>query len=288
MSVQSTIQSRLPELPASARRVAQAIVKDPELVLQKTITELAQLCDTSETSVVRFCRSIGMTGYVQLRIALATELGREAAQMAPPDARGADLLPSDGLSEIVRKIAFAETKGIEETAAGIDMNSLQAAVAAISAAPKVLLFGVGASRIGAGDLAQKLLRIGRTALTFADAHDAMVSAALLGEGDVAIGFSHSGRTEETLHFARSAGRNGATTIAITNGSGSSLGAAADIALFTAVRETELRSGAMASRIAQLTLVDILFVAVAQGNHAQAVEALDATYDAVADWKNPRR
>ena len=77
MSIQSTIHSLLPSLAPAARRVAEVIVADPGVVLGLTISELAAMCDTSEPSVVRFCRAIGFSGYVQLRLALATEIGRE-------------------------------------------------------------------------------------------------------------------------------------------------------------------------------------------------------------------
>ena len=51
-------------------------------------------------------------------------------------------------------------------------------------------------------------------------------------------------------------------------------------LTTAARETTFRSGAMSSRIAALTVVDCLFVAVAQRNYKQTLRALERTYAAV--------
>ncbi len=52
---------------------------------------------------------------------------------------------------------------------------------------------------------------------------------------------------------------------MTNHPGSPLARAADVVLTTAARETELRSGATASRIAALTVVDCLYILVAQRN-----------------------
>ena len=52
-------------------------------------------------------------------------------------------------------------------------------------------------------------------------------------------------------------------------------------LTTAVRETTFRSGAMASRLAQLTLVDFMFVGVAQKTTARTKAALEATHRAVS-------
>jgi DNA-binding MurR/RpiR family transcriptional regulator len=122
---------------------------------------------------------------------------------------------------------------------------------------------------------------------FGDAHDALVSAALLGSDDVAIVFSHGGRTRESIELLRAARVKGAFTVAVTNAAGSPITAHADEVLRTAVRETTFRSGAMASRIAQLTLVDYLFVGVARGSYDRTVQALKRTYDVVRVLRDDR-
>ena len=77
-----------------------------------------------------------------------------------------------------------------------------------------------------------------------------------------------------------AAARGATTVALTNFPQSPLAQAADLVLTTSARETPFRSGATVSRIAQLALVDCLFVAVAQRTYDAAAEALQETYTAV--------
>jgi DNA-binding MurR/RpiR family transcriptional regulator len=287
VSIQTDIQAKLETFPPSIRRVAEAILAHPQIALEKTISELARFCDTSETSVVRFCRSIGFTGFAPLKLRLAAELGQETAQFGEAVAHGADIRPSDSLAEAVAKIATSEIVGIRETANALDVDALQRVVTRIDNADKVVLFGVGASNAGPLDLAQKLLRIGRIALVFRDAHDALVSAALLGAHDVAIAFSHGGRTRESVELLRAARGNGAFTVAVTNAHGSPITAQADEVLRTAVRETMFRSGAMASRIAQLTLVDYMFVGVARRSYSRTVQALASTYDVVGVLRDDR-
>ncbi|MBN9632313.1 MAG: MurR/RpiR family transcriptional regulator [Actinobacteria bacterium] len=185
---------------------------------------------------------------------------------------------------MVAKIAGSEILGIRETADSLDMEVLQRVIRRLERAKRVVLFGVGASNAGAQDLAQKLLRIGHVALAFHDAHDALVSAALVEQGDVAIGFSHNGRTRETMAFLSAARRNGAHTVAVTNVPDSPLAEPAESVLRTAVRETTFRSGAMASRIAQLTIIDYLFVGVARGRYDRTVQALKSTYEIVKELR----
>ena len=287
MSIQSAIQAQLPTLPPSARRVAEEILADPETVLHHTISELAQICSTSEPSVVRFCRAVGYAGYAQLRLSMATEIGRETAQFGDTKRFGADISPEDSLADTVAKIAFAETLGIEETLSHLDIDELRSVVEAISAARQILVYGVGAGAVVADDLQHKLFRIRRIIHSFDDPHDALMGASLMTDGDVAVAFSHSGRTAETLEFVERAREAGATTVAITNGAGSPLAEAADLCLLTMVRETAFRSGAMASRIAQLALVDCIFVGVAQSSYDATVDALETTRAAITTRKSNR-
>ncbi|ATG54471.1 RpiR family transcriptional regulator [Brachybacterium ginsengisoli] len=285
MSTQSLLQGMTEDLPPSMRRVAEAVLADPQRILRTTITELAAECRTSEPTVVRLCQRLGMTGYAELRLTLAGELASE--QVRRPSvggAHGADLPVRGTLSEIVADVALAEVLGIEETAASLDMDALERATAAIAAAPVVLLHGIGASASVAGDFERKLQRIGRRAHSPRDTHDALAAAALMGPGEVAIGFSHSGTTTETAAFLTTARSAGATTIALTNGSGGPVVANADIPLRTTVRESVYRSGAMASRSAQLLVVDCLFVAVAGQARETSVDALRRTYDALEEYR----
>lgn len=287
VSTQTTIQSNVGSYPPSMRRVAEAILRHPPVVLENTITELAGMCSTSETSVVRFCRTLGFSGFVQFKLQMAAELAKESVQSRLDTGHGADISPSDTLSDMVAKVANSEILGIQETTANLDIDALQRVVTALERSSRIVLYGVGASNAGAQDLTQKMLRIGRVAMGFHDAHDAVVSAALLKSKDVAIAFSHGGRSREAVEMLRQARRAGAFTIAITNVSDSPITEQADEVLRTAVRETVFRSGAMASRIAQLAIVDYIFVGVARGDYEQTVKALKNTYDSVRGLRDDR-
>jgi DNA-binding MurR/RpiR family transcriptional regulator len=284
MSIQTKIQAAAAGLSPSSRRVADALMANPQLAMERTITELARMCDTSETSVVRFCRSIGLSGYTELRLALAAEVGRETAHLSDRTRYGSDIDMDDSLADAASKIAFAERLGIEETIANLDMQVLADAVDLLDKAQKIIIFGIGASNLVAMDLQTKLLRIGRMAFAFGGSHDALTMTALAGPGDAVVALSHSGSTLEPIELLRLATSRGAKTLAITNVHGSPLAAAADLVLYTAVRETTFRSGAMASRTVQLTLVDCLFVGVAQRNYAQTVQALKSTHEGTEPLK----
>ncbi|MCF0092205.1 MULTISPECIES: MurR/RpiR family transcriptional regulator [unclassified Micromonospora] len=273
------ISGLLPSLSPAEQRVARLVVSDPAAAARRTITDLATAAETSEATVIRFCRSVGMDGYPQLRIRLAAEAAR---RIEPPDARvvGGDIPPGADLAQIIATIAFNDARAVEETAEQLDPAVCEQVVEAIAGAGRIDIYGAGASGFVASDFQQKLHRIGRIAFYFPDVHTALTSAALLGRGDVAVGISHTGSTSDVIEVLEQARTRGAVTVALTNFPRSPITEVADFVLTTAARETTYRSGATASRLAQLTVVDCLFVGVAARNRSRARKALEATAEAV--------
>lgn len=279
--LETVIQVRglLPSLTPQQAKVARVVIERGAAVAQLTISELRDISGASETTVIRFCRTLGFKGYPQLRLALAAEAGRVGETDAEPV--GSDIHPGDDLTQVVKKIAFADARAVEDTALQIDIAVLEHVVEVVADSRRVDIYGVGASAFVASDFQQKLFRIGRVAYAWSDLHLALTSAALLDKRDVAFGISHTGTTVDTIEAFAEAKRRGAVTVALTNFPQSPLAKIADLVLTTAARETTFRSGAMASRLAQLTVIDCVFVGVAQLTYEATREALDATYEAVS-------
>src|SRR5260370_17618158 len=97
-----TIRSLLPSLAPVERRVAHAVLDDPQGVAWRSISELARTCGTSATSVVRFCRAIGLRGYPDLRLALAGAVAPEAPTQV---AASAAIDPADGPPALPHQLA---------------------------------------------------------------------------------------------------------------------------------------------------------------------------------------
>lgn len=266
-----------PSLSPAEDRVAERVLADPRGTAAMTISELATAATTSETTVLRFSKRLGLSGYPRLRLALAEESARPRALPASQT----DISAGDSIDDVIRKIALSDASAVEETAEQLDRDTLAQTAKTIARAARVDIYGSGASAVVAFDLQQKLHRIGCLAFAWNDPHIALTSAALLGPRDIAIGISHSGTTRETIESIARAKANGARTVAITNFPLSPLAKAVDLVLTTAARETTLRSGATASRIAALTVVDCLYIVVAQRNLRSTRKAVKSTRDAVS-------
>src|SRR5699024_6052307 len=147
------IRSLLPSLAPAERRVAQRVVDDPERAAASSITQLAKDCATSEATVIRFCRTIDFSGYRELRLALATEVGQvRGARSSSVEELSSDINPDDTLASVVQKIAYTDARAVEETGAALDVEELRAVIGAMVGARRVDVYGVGASAFVGADL----------------------------------------------------------------------------------------------------------------------------------------
>lgn len=278
-------QLLLPEMSAALRSVAERLLADPARVAQSTIVELAESSGTSSGTVTRFCRALGLRGYADLRFALATEAGRAESSSMELEI-GTDIADEDDLDKIRAIITAADTRALRETSARLDMHTIERVVAAIAAARRVDIYGVGGSATVAEEMALRLCCIGILSSAWSEVHNGLTSAALLDTGDVALGISNSGRTRETVEMLAEARGNGATAIALTGFAGSPLTLAADHVLTTAVQELSFRPRALAARHAQLIVLDLVFVGVAQRRYGKTTDALRRTSRAIEPHRTP--
>lgn len=256
-------------------RIANSILQNPEEVINLSITELAERSEASESTVVRFCKILGYKGYYELKIALAREL------IIPPQQIYEEIGVNDSPSAIKDKVFQANMLALQDTIKILDDRELEKATEAISNAKMVVFYGMATSAAVALDSAHKFLRINIRSVSYSDTHMQAISASLLGKGDVAIGISHSGSSKDVVEALRIARQFGATTICITHHTKSPITKVSDIKLFTAARETALRSDAMTSRIAQLSILDVLYVSVALRRYEESLKSIERTKEALA-------
>jgi DNA-binding MurR/RpiR family transcriptional regulator len=197
------------------------------------------------------------------------------------------LSASDDAVTIVRKVFRTSMQALEETLAILDMAAFERATEWLAGARQRDFYGLGGSAQIARDVAHKFLRVGVRATVFDDTHMMLMSASLLGPGDVAVAFSHSGETESVIEPIALARANGAATIAITNHSASRLARATEVVLASTARGSPLTGENAAARIAQLNILDALFVAVAQRDAAATDANLARTMGAVAPKRRQR-
>ncbi|HEV3089778.1 MAG TPA: MurR/RpiR family transcriptional regulator [Candidatus Elarobacter sp.] len=269
------LQGAYSTLRAAEQRVADFILKSPDELIYLTVTELAERTNTSESTVVRLCQKIGYKGYQEFKIVLARDLVGPATEIY------AAIEPGDDLGTIKNKVFQANAQALRDTLEVLDDDELQRAVDTLAGARRLEIYGVGGSSPLALDAYHKFVKLGVAAVALSDGDLMAMSSSLLGEGDVALGISHTGASRDVTDALGRAKRHGARTICITHRSSSPITKVSDVVLVTAAQQTAFRSDASSSRIAQLAVIDTLYVGVANRNHERSLEMIERTREATA-------
>lgn len=257
------IRAQLTVFSPAERRVADAVLRDPAGVVHLSVSELAALADTSPATIIRFCVSLGLRGFQELKITLASE-------SVPSERRVlGEIAPGDGISEITLKVMDATARAIAQTGQTLNLNVLDSIAAHVLGARRVVFGAVGTSAPLALDTAYRLTQIGIDASFALDVHTQHVTARMLRPGDVFFAISHTGSTFETLATTRAATLAGATTVALTSFSLSPLTDIVDLSLVAGSAETAYRVEAMTSRIVHFAVLDALFVTLALRSESSA-------------------
>ncbi|WP_284643702.1 MurR/RpiR family transcriptional regulator [Paenibacillus silviterrae] len=275
-AIQVKINSLKNALTASESKVAEFIRDRFEQVIYLSVTDLAEQADVGETTVLRFCRKLGYKGYQEFKLALAQNHAVASSSIVG----GFD--ENDEIQAIMQKAASANIKALQETMTLLDSKKVEEVAILLLSARRIHFYGVGVSGITAVDAKSKFLRIGIATEAVTDSHLQAMSAATLGEKDVAIGLTVSGSTKDTIDALRIAKENGAGTVAITQFAKSPITKTADHILLTAGKELPFDGGSVAGKMAQLLVIDILFSVIATRIKEKAQLYKEKTAKAVVD------
>lgn len=270
-------------LPPSEQKIANYILRNPEESIMLTTLMLGEKSKTSSAAVIRLCKSLGFNGFQELKIRVAGDLQEQ-------DIKGyRDIEPNDNFKNIIDKVTSNTIQTLNETIDIMSVDKLEKAVIAISNARSIIFIGFGASYIAAKDAEQKFARIDKNVQSFSDVHMAATAIANKGVDDVVIGISFSGKTKEVTKLLELAKYKNITTLGITKYGKSPVGSYSDILLHTsATKEATFRSGATSSRMAQLHVIDILFMCLASEEYEEIIKHLDETRDAIAFMGGSRK
>lgn len=273
-AVGAQIRMRLPSLTPLEGKVATEILARKDIDESTPLRTVAEGSGVSEAMVVKVAKKLGFAGFRDFRQGLIDYYNSDTAALH------SEIGPQDTAGQIVQKVFRTAMQALEETFAILDLEAFERAADYLHRARQRDFYGLGGSAQIARDVSHKFLRIGVRSSVFDDAHMMVMSAALLGHDDVAIAFSHSGSTTAVIEAVELARRNGARTIAVTNYADSPLARIVDVVLCSTAQNNPLLGENATARIAQLNLLDALFVAVAQRDRAAADANLARTMRAV--------
>jgi RpiR family carbohydrate utilization transcriptional regulator len=262
------VRQKRDTLRKSDRKVADIVLADPRRILNATVAEAASLANVSQPTVIRFSTAVGCEGYqdFKLRLAHSLALGTPATHSV--------LLDTDTPGVIAEKIFDYTMTSLDWARNHLDKKLLNDAVNVLSSARSISFFGFGASGIVAMDAQQKFPLFGVPCKAESDSHQQLMTAAMMQPGDVAVVISNTGMTRSIIEMARIAKENGAKVIGLV-GAGSPLLAYCDVPLLVETLDNTNVYTPTTSRIAALTVIDILSTAVALQRGSQHQERIAA-------------
>ncbi|EKK7714829.1 MurR/RpiR family transcriptional regulator [Cronobacter dublinensis] len=250
MNMLEKIQSQLEHLSKSERKVAEVILESPSQAIHSIIATLASEAGVSEPTVNRFCRSLDTKGFPDFKLHLAQSL----ANGTPYVNRNVD--EDDSVEAYTSKIFESAMASLDHVRQSLDMATVNRAVDMLTQAKKIAFFGLGSSAAVAHDAMNKFFRFNVPVVYSEDIVVQRMSCMNGGPDDVVVLISHTGRTKSLVELARLARDNDALVLAITS-RGSPLAREASLALLLDVPEDTDIYMPMVSRLAQLTVIDVL-------------------------------
>ncbi len=245
------------DMGKSEKKVAEWLLSHAGEVLPYSITELAELSESSEATIVRFSKRLGFSGYQELKLSLAQE--HEHRVVLPTITR------TDSCFEILEKVCNDAYLSLERTKRLLVADTMTAAAEKIAAARRCVLIGLGSSASVAQDAANKFLRAGCNSYAYGDTHMQTIAISRLSEGDVVIGISQSGSSKDIVEGLRLARSRGVTTIAVTGTERSPIIRQSDIVLLTDTEEVRHGTLGLNSHISRLMVLDALCYYIAYRN-----------------------
>lgn len=268
------------DLTKSERKIARLVLDRPNEVLKMTATDLAEESNTSPASVIRFCKSIGIPSFPELKLQLAGE--RET----PVTDSYSDVLPDERLADVKLKLLGNAYQSMKETVQLMDEATILKAVTMIEKASIVYVYGVGSSNLVSENMSQKWNRVGKVCIAMTDVHLLMSSLSSAPKGALFVGISNSGETSEVLSVMKLAQELSLATMGMTQFGVNSLSKLADLCIQTVrSKEAELRSAATSSLMSQFITLDVLFQSYVLQNYDENMAAIRSSRKAVDSYKN---
>ncbi len=268
-----TIRTKYSSLSTKEKKIADFILAHPRESVNPSIEELAERIGISESTMVRFAKKLGYSGYQRFRIALARETIPAELQLFETEVQ-----QGDDVVDVVFRHACAT---LEETHAKLNRAVIKEAAQLMTGCRSLLLMGLGGSNIVALDAYHKMIRTGLMCQYSGDYHMQLMLASQVGEGDVALLISHTGSGHDTLALAEELKANGCTLIIMTSNPRSPLAKTGDLVITVNAGRSSVVAESFSARIISLVLVDVLYVEILELMGNRGVENLNKMRSVIA-------
>ena len=261
LDVMTELQRNYADLTQSQKRIAEAIVENPEFVAFATVDKLAARLGIASSTIVRFAYRLGLDGYPELQErvrVLVRSRFRGADEGSGDESAVAHLGDSTAAASLRRDL-----ENLRHTIADLDGVTIEKAVGLLTAAPRVFFTGGLSSRALAAYAAHTLNRL-RGNVRMLSTDDPSADILEMTADDVLVVISFPPYASQTLQILNAARRRDVTIVGITDSPISPLGTV-DVTLSARVSGI----GPQNSLVAPVAVVNVLLNGVAASSPGSA-------------------
>ncbi|WP_142967346.1 MurR/RpiR family transcriptional regulator [Enterococcus casseliflavus] len=281
VSIRLQIKTLYKDLSLKDQAIADYILENPSKVSHSSISDLSNELGIADSTFFQFTKKLGYNGFKDFKMAMLMQENDFSAISIHEN-----IQKSDNELTMAQKVFDSNMTTLTDTKNLLKEEDLKLAAAMINQSKRLFFFGVGGSEIVATDAYHKFLRSPITVFHSSDYHIQLMEASLLTPDDCGIFISHTGKSRETIELAQVAKNNGAKIIVITSHAASPLAKLGDVVFISISEETEFRSEALASRIAQLSIMDSLYVILMFINRDKAQQSIAKIRRSISKIKEP--
>lgn len=270
-------------LTKSEKKIAEYICENPKEFTKLTITELSENIHTSVAAITRFTKKMGYEKLQDLKLDITRDL--EASGGRKFVKQYENIQETDDVMDVAQKVIQKNIESILDIEKMLKQEDLKEVLHIMRHARRLIFAGLGGSASVAQDAYHKFMRLGLMVELVTDVHTQGIVSAVGNSQDAIIVVSHEGANADLNRVLKIAKGNDMKIIAITQFAQSPLVKLADVSLYTLSREFSYKPEPLISRIAEYSLIDILYVNYCTQSQEKLEEKLIKISDTVKQFKN---
>lgn len=214
MTLKTRIHEQYNQLSKSQKKVALYVIDHPKRVAMASAQEVGVTIGVSETTVIRFCYSLALSGYAELQKMTREQLfSQESSLTTYQESK----LALEQEPHFFEKVMEQDQRYIMETMKQIKEADYETAIERLSTAETVYVLGLRSSYTAANWLSYTLgLVRGNVQLLRPETEDVVQTLSQMNDHSVVIVISFHRYLKETIQIAQLAHKQGAFMIGITD------------------------------------------------------------------------
>lgn len=263
-SVIDMLQLEYQRFSAKEKEIADYVMRNKSSINNINIRDLAAYTNASMSTITRFCKKVGCSTFVDFKIRLNREVDQPRNQ-----------------TDFFIRTQQIHNDIINATAEMLDTDRIEQVVQYIKKARRIYVYALGSSGLSALEFKYRLMRMDIVIDAVTDSHMMIMSASLLGEDDLVIGLSNSGRTLEVSDALNAAKKRGSKVVGITNFDHTPLSEISDLCIFTPDIGRTGDVNFINSQLAIIYILDVISLLLLEDEHLLSArqQTLKALYSA---------